>query len=224
MRPTAEQIEAGQALYTQRMLRGYDALIFGVLNPWVWKCPTDKMIEHYNRHVTANHLDVGVGTGYLLDKCRFPVASPRIALMDLNPNSLDYASRRIARYRPEILQRNVLEPIPFDGDRFDSIGLNNLLHCLPGCIESKSEAFDHLSALLNPGGVIFGCTLLHEGVRRGVLARLLMAHSNYRRVICNREDTLSGLKQALERRFDEVSVAVVGCHTLFAARSRAVPT
>jgi hypothetical protein len=113
-------------------------------------------LEHYNRHVSANHLDVGVGTGYFLDHCRFPSHTPRIALMDLNRNSLDFASRRIARYKPETYIRNVLEPIAIDALRFDSIGVNYLLHCLPGTMESKSVAFDHLKALMNPGAVLFG--------------------------------------------------------------------
>jgi hypothetical protein len=99
-----------------------------------------------------------VGTGYFLDRCRFPSQSPRIGLLDLNPNVLQYASQRIARYKPETYCRNVLEPIFIDAAKFDSVAVNYLLHCVPGCIESKAVAFDHLKALMNPNAVLFGST------------------------------------------------------------------
>ena len=47
-------------------------------------------------------------------------------------------------------RRNVLEPIFLEGERFDSIGLNYLLHCIPGIIESKSVVFDHLMNIIKP--------------------------------------------------------------------------
>ncbi|HZM07834.1 MAG TPA: hypothetical protein VFC11_05185 [Methylocella sp.] len=59
-----EQIAAGQAVYTKRMLGIYDWLVLGLSNRLIWRCPTQGLVAHYDRHVTANHLDVGVGTGY----------------------------------------------------------------------------------------------------------------------------------------------------------------
>jgi SAM-dependent methyltransferase len=218
MEASPQQVAAGQAVYTRRNLNIYDLVVHGVSNPWIWHCPTRQLIDHYNRHVSGNHLDVGVGTGYLLDKCRFPSTTPRVALMDLNQNTLDYASVRIARYRPESYQRNVLEPIPFEAESFDSIGLNYLLHCIPGTITSKAVAFDHLASLLNPGGVIFGSTLLQEGVERSWLARHLMTFYNHKGIFSNKQDSLDGLRQALEQRFSDVFVEVIGCAALFVAR------
>ena len=213
-----EQIEAGQALYTPTILSIYDLFVLGVSNRLIWRCPTPLQLAHYHRHVSANHLDVGVGTGYFLDHCRFPSPMPRIGLMDLNPNSLTFTAQRIARYRPETYQRNVLEPIAFDGEKFDSVGVNYLLHCLPGSMEAKAVLFDCLKPLLNPGAVIFGTTLLHEGVHRNPVARQLMAFYNRKGVFSNSEDSLEGLTRVLNQRFAEVSVEVVGCGALFAAR------
>lgn len=219
MEVSPQQVAAGQAIYTHRNLNIYDLVVHGLSNPWIWHCPTQRLIDHYNRHVTGNHLDVGVGTGYLLDKCRFPSPAPRVALMDLNRNTLDYASQRIARYRPEAYQRNVLEPIPFEAERFDSIGLSYLLHCIPGTITSKAVAFDHLAKLLNPGGMIFGATLLQQGVERSRLARSLMAFYNRNGIFSNQQDSLASLKQALEQRFNDVTVEVIGCAALFSAHN-----
>jgi len=219
MTPTPEQVAAGQAVYTRRLLTAYDFLVLGVSNRFLWRCPTPKLVDFYNRHVTANHLDVGVGTGYFLDCCRYPVSSPRIALMDLNPDSLDFAARRIARYQPEKYLRNVLEPIADPPAKFDSVGVNYLLHCLPGTILSKATAFDHLRELMNPNAVLFGSTLLQGGVRRNWAAKRLMTFYNDKGVFTNELDDLNGLRAALEQRFYDVEVNVVGCAALFSGRS-----
>lgn len=219
MSVTPEDVAAGQAVYTPRLLNVYDLLVLGISNRFIWRCPTPKLLALYNRHVTANHLDVGVGTGYFLDRCRFPSSSPRVALMDLNPNSLDFAARRIARYRPETYQRNVLEPIANPPAAFDSIGINYLLHCLPGTMESKSAVFDHLRPLMNPGGVLFGSTLLQGGVPRNWAAQRLMAFYNGKGVFTNTQDSLDALGRELQRRFRDVTIEVAGCAALFAVKN-----
>jgi hypothetical protein len=213
-----EEIDAGQAVYTPRVLRLYDLLVLGLSNRFIWKCPTPRLLAHYDAHVTGNHLDVGVGTGYFLDHCRFPVAAPRVALMDLNENALRYTARRIARYAPTAYRRNVLEPILFEAEPFDSIGVNYLFHCLPGAIEEKAIVFDHLTPLMRDGAVLFGSTLLQGGVARSAAAHRLMAFYNAKGVFSNEADDLDGLRRALEARFRDVSIEVVGCAALFSAR------
>jgi 2-polyprenyl-3-methyl-5-hydroxy-6-metoxy-1,4-benzoquinol methylase len=173
---------------------------------------------HYNKHASDNHLDVGVGTGYFLDRCRFPTPQPRIALLDINRNALEYASRRIARYNPEVYCRNTLEPISVDAKNFDSVGINAVLHCIPGTIESKAVVLDHLKALMNPNAVLFGSTVLHGGVPRNWVAGRLMHAYNKKGFFSNRHDDLDGLNRALCQRFREVTIDVVGCAALFSGR------
>lgn len=218
MTASEEDVRAGQAVYTRRGLRLYDFIVHGLSNRFVWRCPTQGLVAHYNRHVTANHLDVGVGTGYFLERCRFPTGAPRIALLDINRNSLDFAAGRIARHRPETYLRNLLEPLAIDAPPFDSVGLNYVLHCLPGTIGAKAVALDHLKAVMNADAVLFGSTLLQGGVPRGRLARRLMAFYNRKGIFSNRDDDLDGLKAALNQRFRDVSIEVAGCAALFSAR------
>jgi ubiquinone/menaquinone biosynthesis C-methylase UbiE len=111
MRITPEQVESGQSIYTKRTLAAYDFVVLGVSNHLFWQCPTQRLVAHYSKHLSANHLDVGVGTGYFLDRCQFPSSTPRVALMDLNSNALAFAAQRIWRYNPETYRRNVLDPI-----------------------------------------------------------------------------------------------------------------
>jgi SAM-dependent methyltransferase len=215
---TPEEVAAGHAFYTRRSLAVYDLAILGWFSRAAWRCPAARILEHYDRHVSANHLDVGVGTGYFLDRCRYPTTSdpPRVVLLDISTSCLEAASRRIARFDPELVEANVLEPITYDGPRVDSIGLNYVLHCLPGDLGTKSVAFAHLKALANPGATVFGATLLHDGVHRNWLARQVMARNNAHGIFSNTHDTLDGLRSVLAEHLVSPSVEVVGCVALFA--------
>ena len=84
--------------------------------------------------------------------------------MDLNPNSLHKTAQRLQRYQPTTQVVNALEPIEFSGDAFESVGLNYLIHCLPGTLRGKSVIFDNLKPLLKPNAIVFGTTILGQGV------------------------------------------------------------
>jgi len=218
MKPTAAEIEAGQAVYTNRTLPLYDLVVLGVSNRFIWQCPTARIEAHYQRHLSANHLDVGVGSGYFLDRCRFPGPQPRLALMDMNRAALDFAAARIDRHGPERYVQNVLEAVVQAIAPFDSIGVNYLFHCLPGRIGDKALALDHLAGLLKPGATLFGSTILGSGVAMNWAAKRLMAFYNRRGIFANRNDSLDELRRVLEARFEDVTVDVVGCVALFAGR------
>jgi ubiquinone/menaquinone biosynthesis C-methylase UbiE len=215
MSPTPAEVEAGHAFYTKRSLAVYDLAILWYFSRLAWKCPAHRLLQHYDEHVSSNHLDIGVGTGYFLDRCRFESSTPRVALMDLNENCLDAASRRIARYQPEVYRADVLEPLPFDIPTFDSVGMNYLLHCIPGDIAAKGVVFDHLRPLVNPGGRVFGATLLHDGVERNWLARTVMERNNKHGIFANVDDNLDGLKSTLDAHLANPVVDVVGCVGIF---------
>jgi SAM-dependent methyltransferase len=217
--PQIEDAAAGAAIYTKFVLSIYDPLVFRFENRFVWKCPTRLLLDHYSRHVSGNHLDVGVGTGYLLDKCRYPVHNPTLALMDLNPNPLQFTAARIRRYRPTTYLANVLEPIKYDLPALDSIGLSYVLQCLPGGMVDKGRAFSNLKPFLNPGGVLFGTTILGQDVEFGPLGRLFMAVYNSRRILNNRNDNLADLEGNLEKSFAKYSVHTAGCVAFFAGQA-----
>jgi len=214
---TSREVEAGQAVYTPLTLTAYDWFVLGFSNRLLWRCPTHHLRELYARNAGASHLDIGVGTGYFLDKTLWPVPDPKITLVDLNRHSLDAAARRIARHGPETVTANCLEPLPLEGG-FESIALCYLLHCLPGSIAEKSVVFDHALPLLADDGVIFGATILQGDAPRSTPARALMKFYNGKGVFSNAEDTFQALSQALEARFADVALRRVGAVALFEAR------
>jgi ubiquinone/menaquinone biosynthesis C-methylase UbiE len=218
MSDSNQSAAAGAAIYNQGILSIYDIGVIHLSNQLAWRCPAHHTLDFYNEHVSANHLDVGVGTGYFLNKCRFPSANPRIALFDLNRNSLEMTARRLQRYQPTTFVGNVLEPIQLDLPKFDSIALNYLLHCLPGTMQSKQVAFANLKEWLNPGGVIFGSTILGQGIRPNFLARRLMNLYNTKGIFSNQQDNLADLEANLHQYFRDGWTKVVGCVAFFKGR------
>lgn len=106
----SEAVAAGQAVYSPLLLAFYDFGVLGVTNRFIWKCQSKNLLAQYDRLVSGVHLDVGVGSGYFLDKCRFPVSNPRIGPFDLNSNSLAKTAHRIRRYHPQVFHGDVLQP------------------------------------------------------------------------------------------------------------------
>ncbi len=215
--PASKGAIAGAAVYSNFLLSIYDweVLIFEM--QCIFKCSAQKILDLYNKHVSASHLDVGVGSGYFLDKCHFPVAQPVVHLMDLNTNSLQKTSGRISRYHPVSHHWNVLEPYPDDMPLFNSIGAANLLHCLPGNMLTKGIVLKNLNRFLNKGGVFFGATVLGQGIDAG----FLFGHANplYNRlsVFSNLQDNAADLNCILADNFETYSVDVVGSYALFVA-------
>jgi SAM-dependent methyltransferase len=214
----------GAAAYTPLALALYDLAVLRFSNSFVWKCTSRMLLDFYNEHISDTHLDIGVGTGYFLDKCRFPSTAPKIALFDLNPNSLAKSARRLCRYNPSCYMGNALQRIDICMSGFDSISLNYLLHCLPGNLASKSIVFEHVKPLLRDGGVIFGSTILGEGVGHNPLAKQLIKIYNARGIFSNLSDRQSDLEAGLKAHFDEHTIQIAGCVALFSARKRMART
>lgn len=214
----SKAIHAGQAIYTKPVLSLYDLWVHGISNPLIWRCPTKFLRHHFRKHVTLNHMDVGVGTGYFLDRCLLE-QKRRLALLDLNNNSLETAAARVSRFKPEVYQANILAPLNLPCRQFDSVSVNYLLHCLPGSIHEKAAALDNLKVHIHQGGKIFGSTILSHGVNRNLAARKLMSIYNAKGIFSSTKDYLKGLRQELELRFTNVEIEVKGCVAMFSARN-----
>jgi SAM-dependent methyltransferase len=216
--PSTVDLDRGQAAFTPAGLALYD-LILRCLCPWVWRCPNQRILAAYRRHLSNNHLEVGVGTGYYLHHARFSAAAPCVALLDLNSHCLARTARRVARYQPEAYRADVLQPIDLDVRRFDSVALNYVVHCLPASWPRKAAVFGHLKALLNPGGTLFGATLVQNDLPQGTASARLMRWFNERGMLANQADTRARLVDGLEQHLDDVRIEQVGCVALFAGRA-----
>lgn len=216
----SDNVTPGTAVYSKRVLSLYDLFVLGFSNSFAWRCSRRQILSLYNRRVSGRHLDVGPGTGYFLDKCRFPIPDPALALLDLNRNSLEVAARRLRRYQPQTIRADVLRPLPPPTTGYDSVGLGYLLHCLPGTMADKAVLFRHLQPWLNSGGVIFGTTILGRGVPHNLLAKALLRLYNRRGIFSNGQDDRAGLEQTLAAHFDQYRIEIIGCVALFTATAK----
>jgi len=217
--PVDKATAAGAASYSSFTLLFYDLVVMGFENKFIYTLPTSLTLEHYNKHVSDNHLEIGVGSGYYLAKCSFPSEKPSITLLDLNRDCLKATSRRIHRYRPRQFQKNILEPLELNQAGFDSIGLNYVLHCLPGSMLNKVSVFENIRRLLSKNGVVFGTTVLGRNVHHNAAERALLGLYNRIGLLANWEDDAESLEVILSRCFREYSVQTKGrCIAFFHGR------
>ena len=101
---------------------------------------------------------------------------------------------------------------------FDSIGMMNLLHCVPGDLKTKAVVFEYAKEVMNPGAVIFGSTILYKGIKRNMLATLAIKYYNKNGSMANMNDSLEDLRESLYNNFSGSSVKVIDCESLFWAR------
>ena len=219
--PSADSIKA----YTRLGLHVYDPLIVNLVAPRVWDCSPEVLVEHYRAHVTFNHADIGVGTGFFLDRCGLgdsPApnsSSIRLALIDLQANCLTHAARRLARYRPQTYVRDALRFfVGFVGGSFVLFALGGILHCLAGEQRDKCRVLDSNAPLGRAGTKLFGYTLVSDEVPRFARRRVVHRVLNQLRVVDNSNDRLADLHTELRARFVDCRVEAVGCMALFSAR------
>jgi 2-polyprenyl-3-methyl-5-hydroxy-6-metoxy-1,4-benzoquinol methylase len=195
------------------MLSIYDPLL-SVTCPVVWRCSRLLLLDLYNRNLGSRHLDIGPGTGYFLDECHFPVAEPRVVLADNSVAVLRAVTRRISRYHPDTVLVEAPE-LNLKESQFDSVAMLNFLHCLPGNLASKCVIFDHIIGHVSPGGRIFGCTILGEGVRHSLPAQAFLKRLNRNGMFHNTSDTLDSLHKELGTRFADYRIRVYGSIAFF---------
>jgi ubiquinone/menaquinone biosynthesis C-methylase UbiE len=193
-------------------------VILGFYGNVVWRCLTSRLLEQYRQHVGHTHLDVGPGTGYFLEHARLP-DDAQITLLDPNPDVLAHAARRLSDRHPSAVQADVLKPLPLTAKRFDSVALNYVLHCVPGPPVWKAAVVQNVAAVLKPGGVLFGATVLGATGPHTWLSRAVLRFVNSRRIFDNLSDTEDGLRDQLEASFARVEIEVIGSVAVFTART-----
>ena len=70
---------------------------------------------------------------------------------------------------------DITQPLLIPADqKFRSVSLMYLLHCMPGPPSRKATIFAHLKMHLAEDGVLFGATVLGKGVEHNWAGRFLM--------------------------------------------------
>ncbi|WP_067721496.1 class I SAM-dependent methyltransferase [Nocardia yamanashiensis] len=205
--------------YTPVFLAVYDVWVIKLSDRFAWRCPAERMLAPYRKFAGARHLEVGPGSGWYLVNARLP-ADCTVTLLDLNPIPMKHTRRRLQGTvgRIQAVAGSALEPVPAEAcDGYDSIGINFVLHCLPGSFAEKGVAFSHLAAVLAEDGVLFGSTILNQRPAT-LFGRALTATYSRVGAFNNRADDHAGLESALKEAFGAVELVDIGDVTLFTAR------
>ena len=67
----SSSVYRGQAIYGRAFLPAYDATVYRVNSPLLWRCGIERLVAHYDANLGARHLDVGVASGRVLDEASF---------------------------------------------------------------------------------------------------------------------------------------------------------
>ncbi|KAL4960974.1 class I SAM-dependent methyltransferase [Aspergillus stella-maris] len=220
--------------YSPFFLWFYDFFVQILSNRLWWRCSTKFiLLPFFIANTSARHMEIGVGTGYYLrakvddEQRRTPVTArttnwpEKLTLVDSSIHCLRKAASRIAHdisTEPECVMADILEPLSLQRDeKFDSIALMYVLHCLPVPMATKGRVFENLRGLLADDGVLFGCTILGKGVRHNLLGRVLIWLYNYTGVFDNLGDGKEEILKLIRGNFEEVESEVVGAVLIFRA-------
>jgi len=209
-----EKTEKSQAFFNPWLLSIYDFFVFRFISPYLWGCSKNLLVERYDKLSGFTHLEVGVGTGYLLNK--YNPQNIDLNLMDLSSNCLERSEKRLSRYQPTLWRKNILLPIDGFDKTFDSISLNYVMHCVAGDFSHKGVAFEHLKKLLNQNGVLFGTTVM-KTPESSVFASMFMWLLKKIGVFNNADDNITGLDKALKQNFTYVVVEKKSASAMFYA-------
>jgi len=179
----------------------YDLGLYRFISPYIWRCSTKRLLDNYVENVSRNHLEIGVGSGYFLERTLCADFLERLVLLDINRRCLKKSAHRLQEFAPVSYQHNILLPMPADLKKHSSVGMNYVLHCIPG---------DFLT-------MFFGATLLNHPVRCGFWPWLMMRLLNGVGIFNNQDHRLAELKEALEATFHDVEISVIGSAAVFRA-------
>jgi SAM-dependent methyltransferase len=205
----------GQADYSPLLLRLYDPIVIGVLSRVLWRFPPKRLPTLYRARIRDNHLDVGPGTGYLIDHSGIADGS-HVTILDPNPNVLRHAAKRLRRLDVTVVEADVLKPLPVEGP-FDSAALCLVLHCLPGPLTRKATAIANIARVLGPDGIFFGASVLGRSGRHTWLGRRVLAAFNRRGAFDNLDDSADGLREILAASFENVEMETFRSVVVFSA-------
>lgn len=207
----------GQMFFSTMSHRLYDTGLYKFVTGSIWRCPTALLLDNYADNISNNHLEVGVGSGYFLQRTLCAEFLDRLLLSDLNRRCLAKSGARLAAFAPEMLEHNIQQPLPISARGFKSVGMNYVLHCIPGRFSRNQAIFQNVHAALEEEGVFFGATLIPDKFRDGIASWLLMRALNGLGIFNNSNHRVDELKGALKVYFSKVEVSMVGNAAVFVA-------
>lgn len=139
----------------------YDARGFLILT-FAYNSTLGAQIRFFGRNMGARHLEIGCGTGTLLEMAikwrrRRKLPESEVVGVDYAESMLAGARHRFARDESVTVKHADAAELPFADGEFDTANIANSVHCFPDVDGAIHEAF----RVLKPGGTLAANVLLY---------------------------------------------------------------
>lgn len=185
--------------FISKSLQLYDVFVNEINCKYIWSCDKSKIFNLYQKNVRPNHVEIGPGTGYYLKPSMHKIKN--LSLVDINQDILDYSQKKLKEdnCNIETFRINLFSnPTKFTITENSSIGVNCVLHCIPGKLQDKIQCI--LDNIENDKNVIlFGTTVVHDK-SDSVLVNLELKFLNYFKIFQNCNDFSHELVEYLHKK------------------------
>lgn len=196
----------------------YDLFVNKINCKYVWQCSEKNIYNLYANNIQKNHIEIGPGTGYYLK----PYISNlnTLELIDINSNILRYANMRLNH--PD-LKKKIININLFKRNnslkitnKVTSIGVNCVLHCVPGPIEINIDNLINNLKKENEQNkiIIFGSSVINDS-EKNILQDFELGLLNYFRIFNNKQDNEEKLINYFKQKKLEYKTTKVGSIILF---------
>eukprot|EP01083_Nonionella_stella_P010766 30623_1 len=203
-----------------------------VYQKYFMKYPPAETVALYNKFMnkSRNHLEIGTASVDWPIKAEIEDRlTVKVTLLDLEELPLQYAKTQMVAngFDPSLIKTIQCDVtnIPHDAiepQTFDTIGISNVLHCIPGPMSEKlPKIVEALSPYMNQHTQFFGCCYSNMPFDRyNSPQELFMRWLQNRNMLFNQNDTPESIKEVLDQYFDASRVIkkdIWICVTMFEA-------
>ena len=194
-----------------KSLKLYDYLVNDINCSYAWRCHKSNIFENYKNNIKTNHLEIGPGTGYFLEN-NYNIK--KLYLMDINDDTLNFSKNNLSEnYQLETINHNIFED-KLEIKDLESVGLNYVLHCVPGRLEDN---IDNLINNLETNNKVnfFGATVVSDKILQNRLSTIELFFLNKYNIFNNEMDTSKNLIDYLKYNHIKYQEKIVGNVLLF---------
>ena len=185
---------------------------------YVWQCSDKNICQLYKNNIQKHHIEIGPGTGYYLKPYISNLNS--LELIDVNSNVLRYANMRLhhSDLKKKITNINLFKKnnIIQINNEITSIGVNCVLHCVPGPIETNIDNLINNIQKQNKNNkiIIFGSSVINDS-NKNILQDFELALLNYFRIFDNKKDNEERLIDYFHHKQLKYKINKIGSIILF---------